>query len=99
MVANRNKLTLTVLMILGIIIIATIAIICYSNYKKVDPVATQAISQVIYPLFSATPFPVPDSLQYYYNTIESRGIALSGGDFLLRSSILCSALTKRKSRN
>jgi len=34
-----------------------------------------------YPLFSGKPFTLPDSLQYFYNTVDARGIALSGGEF------------------
>lgn len=34
-----------------------------------------------YPLFSDKAFILPDSLRYFYNTIDARGIALSGGEF------------------
>jgi len=35
------------------------------------------------PLYSDKPFALPDSLQYFYNTIDARGIALSGGEFFV----------------
>jgi len=35
----------------------------------------------LFQLFSDRPFPLPDSLQYFYNTVDVRGIALSGGEF------------------
>lgn len=42
------------------------------------------MSSVIYPLFSGKPFPLPDTLQYFYNTIDARGKALSGGEFFVK---------------
>lgn len=36
-----------------------------------------------YPLYSDKPFALPDSLHYFYNTIDVRGTALSGGEFFV----------------
>lgn len=36
-----------------------------------------------YPLYSEKPFTLPDSLHYFYNTVDARGIALSGGEFFV----------------
>lgn len=44
--------------------------------------AGQKNSDVSYfPLFSEQSFTLPDSLLYFYNIIDARGIALSGGEF------------------
>ncbi len=36
-----------------------------------------------YPLYSDKPFALPDSLHYFYNIVDARGTALSGGEFFV----------------
>lgn len=45
-----------------------------------DPDSLSSAMQY-YPLYSDKAFALPDTLHYFYNTIDARGIALSGGEF------------------
>lgn len=48
--------------------------------KRSDPDSLSPVIQY-YPLYSDKAFILPDTLHYFYNTINARGIALSGGEF------------------
>ena len=48
--------------------------------KRSDPDSLSTVIQY-YPLYSDKAFILPDTLHYFYNTIDARGIALSGGEF------------------
>lgn len=50
--------------------------------KRSDPDSLSTVIQY-YPLYSDKAFALPDTLHYFYNTIDARGIALSGGEFFV----------------
>lgn len=48
--------------------------------KRSDPDSLSPVIQY-YPLYSDKVFALSDTLHYFYNTIDARGVALSGGEF------------------
>lgn len=63
----------------------TMIIICFAILaacKRATP-SLKDTGAPYYPLFSAQPFALADSLHYFYNTIDVRGTALSGGEFFV----------------
>lgn len=60
-----------------------IPVICFLLFTACKGSTPDMHDKVIthYPLYSDKPFALPDSLHYFYNTIDARGTALSGGEF------------------
>ncbi len=68
----------------GVLIIPVLMVFLFINQfgsDKQQRAAQELAFPSVFPLFSGKPFALPDTLQYFYNTIDSRGIALSGGEF------------------
>lgn len=61
------------------IALATLLLLTGSCQRS-DPDSLSSDMQY-YPLYSDKEFTLPDTLHYFYNTIDARGIALSGGEF------------------
>lgn len=61
------------------IALATLLLLTGSCQRS-DPDSLSSDMQY-YPLFSDKAFALPDTLHYFYNTIDARGIAPSGGEF------------------
>jgi len=61
------------------IALATLLLLTGSCQRS-DPDSLSSAGQY-YPLYSDKAFILPDTLHYFYNSIDARGIALSGGEF------------------
>ena len=68
--------------ILSVVIALVILLPLIGACKRSDP-DLKSTDVHYYPLYSDQPFILPDTLHYFYNTVDARGIALSGGEFFV----------------
>ena len=59
-----------------------ILLLLIGSCKRSDP-GLESTNVTYYPLYFVKQFTIPDTLQYFYNTIDARGTALSGGEFFV----------------
>lgn len=84
MPTQYKKRSYALILLSLLILICIVIALCLKHRDKGDASGSMATPSVVYPLFSGKPFPLPDTLQYFYNTIDTRGKALSGGEFFVK---------------
>lgn len=80
MKTSKKRLGFFLFLIAGCGLI-TLSLLCSSCKKPVPE--PHAIDAQYYPLYAEEPFEMPDTLHYFYNSIDSRGKALSGAEFFV----------------
>jgi len=68
--------------IFSLVIALVILLLLIGACKWSDP-GLDSTNVTYYPLYSGNHFTISDSLQYFYNSVDGRGIALSGGEFFV----------------